>query len=348
MNGIYYDCNKLLTMKDANGQTPEIFMVSGNRTAGKTYSFKKRLVDRFVKYGEKFAVLVRFTYEMDAIEETFFKDLQETHYPNIIIRGEWVGARLFKRLYIDDKECGYCVAINTADTIKKYSSMFVDVTKVFFDEFQSESGKYCPDEITKFISVHVSMARGGGKQTRYLPVYMCSNAVTILNPYYSLFGISKRLTPSTKFLKGDGWVLEITYNEHAAQALSSSAFGRAVAGHNYMKYATENASLLDNSNFVGRVKGAKEIFTVIVYNGKEFGVWSIDGGQLLYISSQTEPNWPMKITFKTEDHNISYIMQKRSDAYTKAMRAMFNQGRMRFEDLEAKDMFFEFIGYTLM
>lgn len=345
---VYYDCNKLLTMKDQGSNVPEIFMVSGNRTAGKTYSFKKRLVDRFMKYGEKFAILVRFGYEMDAIEETFFKDLQEIHYPKIQIRAEWVGRQLFKRLFIDDKECGYCVAINSADTIKKYSSVFVDVTKIFFDEFQSETGKYCPDEITKFISVHVSMARGGGSQTRYLPVYMASNAVTILNPYYSLFGISKRLTPNTKFLRGDGWVLEITYNENAANALANSAFGRAVAKHSYMQYATENKSLLDNANFVGKIKGHKSIFTVIVYNGKEFGVWSLDDGQFMYISTQTEPNWPMKITFKTEDHNISYLMQKRSDVYTKAMREMFNQGRLRFEDLECKDMFFEFIGYTML
>ena len=344
----YYDCNRLLTMKDKNGLTPEIFMVSGNRTAGKTYSFKKRLVDRFLNYGEKFCLLVRFGYEMDAIEETFFKDLKEIHYPGLNVKSEWEGRQLFKRLYINEKECGYCVAINSADTVKKYSSVFVDVTKIFFDEFQSETGKYCPDEITKFISIHVSMARGGGKQTRYLPVYMASNNVTILNPYYSLFGISKMLTPRTKFLRGDGWVLEITYNENAANALSSSAFGRAVSAHSYMQYAAENKALLDNENFIGKIEGHKNIFTVIIYNGKEYGIWSVDGGVIMYISHKSEPNWPQKISFKTEDHNISYLMQKRSDAYTKAMRAMFDQGRLRFEDLECKNMFFEFIGYTML
>lgn len=236
---IYYDCNRLLTMKDINGQTPEIFMVAGNRTAGKTYSFKKRLVKDFMEKGEKFALLVRFNYEMDAIEETFFKDLIEIHFPDINVRGEWVGRQLFKKLFINDNECGYCVAINSADTVKKYSSMFVDVRKIFFDEFQSETNKYCSDEITKFISIHVSMARGGGSQSRYLPVYMASNTVTILNPYYSLFQISKRLTSTTKFLKGDGWVLELTYNENAANALNNSAFGRAVSSQFINNYISQ-------------------------------------------------------------------------------------------------------------
>lgn len=53
-----------------------------------------------------------------------------------------------------------------------------------FDEFQSENNDYCPNEVQKFISVHTSVARGQGKQLRYVPVYMLSNPVTLLNPYY--------------------------------------------------------------------------------------------------------------------------------------------------------------------
>lgn len=344
----YYDCNRLLTMMDASGQRPEIYMVAGNRTAGKTYSFKKRLVDRFIQYGEKFALLVRFGYEMDAIEDTFFKDLIQIHYPKITVSAEWVGRQLFKRLFIDGEECGYCVAINSADTVKKYSAVFVDVARVFFDEFQSETGKYCPDEITKFISIHVSMARGGGDQVRYLPVYMASNTVTILNPYYSLFGISKRLTPRTKFLRGDGWVLEITYNENAANALSTSAFGRAVSGSSYMGYATENKQLLDNDSFVMKISAHKTIFCNLIYDNRTYGVWDVDGGELLYISHKYEPNYPWKISCRPEDHNISYLLQKRSAPYTKALRTMYEQGRVRFEDLECKNTFFDFIGYTVI
>lgn len=343
----YYDCNRLLTMKDINGEVPEIFMVSGNRTAGKTYSFKKRLVDRFLKAGEKFCILVRFKNEINSIEQVFFKDLQEVHYPGLDVSSEWEGA-VFKRLFIDGEECGYCLALNSADSVKKYSSVFVDVSCIFFDEFQSEVGKYCPDELTKFISLHVSIARGGGQQTRYVPVYMCSNTVSILNPYYSLFGISKRLTPSTKFLRGDGWVLEITYNENAADALKSSAFGRAVSSHFYLQYAASNEYLLDSDNFIQKIKGKKEMFVEMVYNGKSYGVWTVDGGELLYISHTTTPNWPNIITCNIKDHNVSYILQKRSAPYTKALREMYEQGRVRFEDLEIKNAFFDFIGYTLL
>ena len=52
------------------------------------------------------------------------------------------------------------------------------------------------------------MARGQGEQNRYLPVYMLSNPVSIINTYYVELGISSRLTDETRFLRGDGFVLE--------------------------------------------------------------------------------------------------------------------------------------------
>lgn len=33
--GKYYDISRLLSKKDLNGKTPELFIVTGNRTAGK-------------------------------------------------------------------------------------------------------------------------------------------------------------------------------------------------------------------------------------------------------------------------------------------------------------------------
>ena len=63
--------------------------------------------------------------------------------------------------------------------------------KIQFEEIFSYNNKssnhYCDNEVRKFISIHTSIARGGGKQVRYVPVYMIANPVTILNPllYFS-------------------------------------------------------------------------------------------------------------------------------------------------------------------
>ena len=67
---------------------------------------------------------------------------------------------------------------------------------MIFDEFQSETNHYCTDEIRKFISVHTSVARGQGKQSRYVPVFMLSNPVSIINPYFAA-SYYKHLNPIT-------------------------------------------------------------------------------------------------------------------------------------------------------
>ena len=54
---------------------------------------------------------------------------------------------------------------------------------MIFDEFQSETNKYCADEIKKFLSIHTSVARGKGEQRRYVPVYMLSNQVSLILDY---------------------------------------------------------------------------------------------------------------------------------------------------------------------
>ena len=49
----YYDGTKLLSMKDLNGLTPEIFMTTTNRSAGKTTYFNRMVINRYKKTGKK-------------------------------------------------------------------------------------------------------------------------------------------------------------------------------------------------------------------------------------------------------------------------------------------------------
>lgn len=231
----YYDGTKLLSMCDIDGNKPEIYICTTNRTGGKTTYFGKLFVNRFLKYGEKFALLYRFNYELDDVSDKFFKDIGALFFPQFSMRSERKASGIFHELFLFDKykeddtgvSCGYAVSLNSADTIKKYSHLFTDVMRILFDEFQSETNHYCSDEIRKFLSVHTSIARGHGEQTRYVPVYMISNPVSIINPYYVEMGISSRLRNDTKFLRGNGYVLEQGYIESASKAQKESGFFKA-------------------------------------------------------------------------------------------------------------------------
>ena len=161
----YYDGTKLLSMKDINGNTPEIFMVTSNRTAGKTTYFSRLLFNRAIKRGEKFMLIYRFNYELDNCADKFFKDISALFFPQYHMYSKKEAKGIYHDLYYmkegdeNGTHCGYAVALNNVDQLKKNSHLFSDTASMMFDEFQSETNHYCGDEVNKFISLHTSVAR---------------------------------------------------------------------------------------------------------------------------------------------------------------------------------------------
>ena len=160
----YYDGTKLLSMKDINGNKPEIYICTTNRTGGKTTYFSRLCVNRFNDNKGKFALIYRFNYELDDCADKFYKDICNLFFKGTQMTSKRKASGIYHELFIDNKSCGYAISLNSADQIKKYSHLFNDVNRIMFDEFQSETNHYCSDEVKKLISIHTSIARGNGEQ----------------------------------------------------------------------------------------------------------------------------------------------------------------------------------------
>lgn len=343
--GNYYDGTKLLSLTDINGNRPEIYMCTTNRTGGKTTYFGRLVVNRFLDKREKFGLLYRYNYELDDCAEKFFKDIGELFFNGYTMTSKKRAKGIYHELYLNGELCGYAVSINSADQVKKNSHFFSDVKRLIFDEFQSESNTYCPNEIKKFISVHTSMARGQGEQNRYLPVYMLSNPVSIINPYYVELGISSRLTGETRFLRGDGFVLEQGFVESAADAQKSSGFNKAFARNSYVAYSSESVYLNDNKAFVDRPQGVGRYMATLKYNGQTYGIREFAEAGVIYCDDRADETFPLKITVTTDDHELNYVMLKRNDLFLFNLRYYFERGCFRFKDLRCKEAVLKSLSY---
>lgn len=343
--GNYYDGTKLLSLTDINGNRPEIYMCTTNRTGGKTTYFERLVVNRFLDKREKFGLLYRYNYELDDCAEKFFKDIGELFFNGYTMTSKKRAKGIYHELYLNGEPCGYAVSINSADQVKKNSHFFSDVKRLIFDEFQSESNTYCPNEIKKFISVHTSMARGQGEQNRYLPVYMLSNPVSIINPYYVELGISSRLTDETRFLRGDGFVLEQGFVESAADAQKSSGFNKAFARNSYIAYSSESVYLNDNKAFVDRPQGVGRYMATLKYNGQTYGIREFAEAGVIYCDDRADETFPLKITVTTDDHELNYVMLKRNDLFLLNLRYYFERGCFRFKDLRCKEAVLKSLSY---
>ena len=194
----YFEAHPVSFYKDKNGLTPEILLVDGNRAAGKTTAFSRMFVEDFLKHKYKFMVVYRYANELTNIAESFFKDIKTLFFPGHEMTDKARAHGAYIELFIDGASCGYAVALNTAGKLKHYSHIFSDVQQMLFDEYQLENGAYLVNEIQKFISLHMTVARGQGKVVRFVPVYMLSNSVSIFNPYYDAFEIGDKINSKTK------------------------------------------------------------------------------------------------------------------------------------------------------
>lgn len=341
----YYDGTKLLSMCDINGNEPELYLCTTNRTGGKTTYFNRYLVKRFLRFQEKFIILYRYNYELAECATKFFKDIKSLFFNDFDMTQKTRAHGIYAELLLNGVTCGYALSLNNAEAIKKHSHIFNDVKRILFDEFQSETNNYCANEISKFQSIHTSIARGQGEQVRRVPVYLIGNAVSILNPYYTALGISNTLNSRTKFLKGDGWVLEQGYIDSAAQALKDSAFNRAFKASDYVAYASQNIYLNDNHSFVEKMSGKSTYFATLKYKNKHYAVRTYKELGIVYIDDRPDMAFKLKVAITTDDHNINYVMLQHYSYIIELLRSYFNKGCFRFKNLDCKDALLSAISY---
>ena len=345
MSTKYYDGTKLLSMLDINGRKPEIYMCTTNRTGGKTTYFSRLMVNRFLDKGEKFALLYRYNYELDDCGDKFFKDIGNLFFKDKVMKNQRKASGIYHELFLDEVSCGYAISLNSCDQLKKYSHLFSDVSRIMFDEFQSESNHYCPDEIKKLLSIHTSIARGNGEQIRYVPVYMLSNPVSIINPYYVELGISNRLRDDTKFLKGDGYVLEQGFVESASVAQLDSGFNRAFSHNSYIAYSAECVYLNDSKAFIDKPSGNSRYLGTLKYNNCEYGIRVYAEQGIVYCDDKPDSTFKYKVTVTTADHQINYVMLRKNDLFIANLRYLFERGCFRFKDMKCKDAVLKALSY---
>lgn len=349
----FYDGTQILSLKDLDGLTPELFLITSNRSAGKTTYFNRLLVNRFIKKQQQFCLFFRFNYELDDIANKFFNEIKSLFFNDYTMTSQSCSRGVYHKLFIQhksDKEprlCGFAVALNNSDQIRKYAHLFSNVQSILFDEFQSECNHYCDNELTKFKSLHTTIARGGGKQCRFLPVYMLSNTVSIINPYYTDLGIAERLTDSTRFLRGHGFVLEQGYNESASIAQRQSRFNIAFSqvDNSYLNYSSQNVYLNDSKSFIEKMDGKSNYIVTIKFGNKLFAIREYTNQGIIYCDDRVDTSFKRKLAVTTDDHDINLVLLKRNELFITTMRYYFNHGCFRFKNLECKQAILKMLSY---
>lgn len=339
----YYIGTKILSLKDLDGLPPELYLIVTNRTDGKTTFYTKYCINHFFNDCQKFAFLYRNNIELDNAGEKIFKDVQKIFFPKSEFKDFKRNKGMYHEFSIDTKMAGYALSLNNSDKIKKMSHLFSDIDNLVFDEFQSETNTYLPDEIGKFLSILTSIKRGQGKQNRNIKVFMLSNPVSVLNPYYHALGIAKRLKSDTKFLKGHGFVLQHTLNKNVAKAAENSGIFRAFGNTNYLSYVKELKYLNDNNLFIDNLQGNNIYLGTIKIDNDFYSLRHYVKQNLIYISQNIDATYPIKIALDNYDVDLSYYYNDNSKSIINILSRYFKNGMIRCQNQQCKNALFTII-----
>lgn len=342
----YYSCDALLRRQDINGNTPEIYCVCGNRSGGKTTSFSKKVLQDWLDNKvREVGIIVRYGNELPGIAESFFNGDFVTHFfPNLggtQCNQEVVITNCAHKITLGDRTFGWVLSLNAFNKIKKHSNKFNKIDCLFFDEFMPEDERYLSYEIHAFKSLHTSIARGYGQPVRYVPVYMMSNLVSIINPYFMAWGIASRLTRNTRFIRGKGVVLEQNFNKTAAKKQSESAFLSAFGDDEY--YTEKGYYLQDSNTLIEKCNDECTYSCTFRYNGKNYAIKRSSISGIYYVNKKVNLTCPMRIAVTRDDMLSGFyykgVMVNRVAFY----KGLFSCGMLRFEDQECKDAAFNFL-----
>lgn len=342
----FYSGYSLLMLKALNDEVPEIFLCTGNRTAGKTFFFKRLSVRLFTTFNFKFMILTRKLTQINAAAESFISDIKYCEdFRKYRFSTDKYSVRGVVCIKINDLVAGYVTYLNNADQIKESSNMFNDVEFILKDEFQSETNDYVEDEITKLRSIHKSVSRGYNQPIRFVPTVLISNEISIINPYYVRLGITKRMRSETKKLRGDGWVLQKTYNENVSKLSEQSSFEKAFGNDSY-SLANNHNIYLDNLSFIEKIDSGKMmLFLQFVCDKKIYGIFL--SSEIAYVSNISYIKNKTLYCFKIDDHTENTEFLSRSNIVVKSIIKYFNSGNFRFKNIESKIACIDLFSYTV-
>lgn len=318
---MWYDVNKTLSHNCL------LNFVVGPRGVGKTYSAKNRVIKNFIKKGEQFVYLRRYDTELKPSNmEKFFDDIAMEYHDHAFLANN-------SKFYIDGEIAGFYLPLSKAAQFK--SVPFPRVSLILFDEFIIDTGllRYLPDEVVTFNEMYSTIAR-----LRDVPVLFLSNAITFTNPYFLFFNLS--LQQGQKLVKKGDILLELVDSPVYTSEASNTRFGRIIAGTDYGKYALENTFLRDTDTFIEQMKTPGVYIMTLRFDKVSFGVYSVSGENLWYISEKVDQTSKRVISIDKDSHDIDSTLSRESTMkiWFETLRQKYFRAEVRFCTMKAKNL----------
>src|SRR5574339_687669 len=240
---LYYDPNKLLSYNRI------LNFVIGARGIGKSYGFKKHVVNRFLKHGKQFIYLRRYKGELVKLPQ-WFNDIK-VEFPEVEFKVKG------RQLFINGKLAGWGIPLSAWQSEK--SNAYPDVETILYDEFirEKDNSGYLPNEVPALLNFMDTVFRDRDN----VRCVGMANAVTIVNPFFLYFGLIPNI--KKRYNAYESIVVEIPDSADFSTARRQTKFGTLIDGTEYGEMSLDNTFTNDSSVFIEkRSKESKFQFSI--------------------------------------------------------------------------------------
>lgn len=274
----YYEASHVL------GYEPNILCVCDFRGYGKTTNLTKKLFNGAIKTHKCYFMYFRRTRgELDDLKSTgnFGKDI-ETLFPKVmkgyttsLVGNNVIFTKFVNGEKVDSFRGGILAYYDQFKAKKGIQYPTIDV--IYCDEVFPEDGKFQRGEWNKIMNICDSVFRD-----RPIKLWLSGNPITVDNPIFNAFGITKAPTEGiTKITKGGRRII-IEYgssrDSKALERRKGSDISALTKGTDYDEYATNIKFKLDDNSDVGKMpKGKGYQMSNICANGRLIQVRYING-----------------------------------------------------------------------
>lgn len=273
----YYTARHMLAKK-------AIFNLAlSDRSDGKTYDCKFRMLEDFAKDGTIGLYVRRFKTEMGSdLYDNFYEEVLETPQGEPFREWEfkysYYGVKVKKTPDSKWEQLSYFMPLTMAG--KKKSKMRVlKIKTINYDEFIPLDGQYLPDEPSLLLELYKSVDR----DREIVQLAMFGNRISPFCPILDYFGIELDITKEKiKMYRNDTFAVQIYVCEEHREKRKNSRFNYLVKGTKYEDY--EQGGILKALNFKTGVKAGGIYIMSFMSNNGEGSIWNKDG--LIIISSQ--------------------------------------------------------------
>ena len=323
----YYDISTILSYNKI------LNFIIGQRGGGKTFGAKKWAINDFLKKGNEFIWIRHFKQEIKQLKQNFWDDIIHSGlYPDVefSISGD--------KLYINNKLCGYLIALSTSNQLK--SSSFPKVNKIIFDEFIFEKGHnhYRGDEVNDFVNLLDTIIRDRDNCRAVL----IANNVQTTNPYFHYFNIRGDQTKRFVFDHARGICIEFYTGEVYAQERLKTRFGQLINGTEYGDFSLYNKPLHDNNDFIQKRPNHSKFMYALLWKGYYIGVWYDIKNDRIYMSNQYDSSGII-FSMTTEDHEPKtlFLREFKRMSQIRDIKYAYSVGCLFFENQMIKRYFLD-------